>query len=152
MIRLPSEKMCCFEQKVPSYNYLFSENKIEIFILLISVTLAMNESHSVRSFAILFICDHSWVSSCAPGRWILRDGPTAKNTEQINWAKPLRSKNWPPIAIVFEMMQTETSHRRIERIWKAKAIRKNKTNFFVRWSEPRDESEVKWDATSRIGS
>ena len=94
----------------------------------------------------------NWVTNRAPGRWIIRDGTMATKILHTICARPDNNKNWPPIAMVLEMMQQATAQRIIDRIWKESAIRKNRTNFFVRWSDTRDERDVKCEATSRIGS
>ena len=84
-----------------------------------------------------------WVTSCAPGRCMTKEGTTATNTQQIICAKPDSIKNCAPMAMAFEMMAHETIHKIIESNWKASAMRKKRTNFLARWSDMREDIEVK---------
>ena len=78
-------------------------------------------------------------------------GMKAIKVQDITWLKPDNSRNCAPTAIVFEMMQTATSHRIKANIWKANEMRKKRTNFFDRWRLIRLDLDVKWDAISKMG-
>ena len=98
-----------------------------------------------------------WVGSvgnkfiCIPGKWIIISGTNAIKVQAIICPKPDKSKNCAPTVIVFEIIQTAISQSKRDRAWNANEIRKNRTNFFDRCRDCRDDRDVKCDAISKIG-